>query len=105
MLRIIYFLLRLILASILVYWGFLKLYPVEPFEYRLVEQCLMNWYFAPLLARLAIGLIWAISAFLIFKKGIYDYIDKDYMPAKRLSTAVQKILNDEGITHHRWRFQ
>ncbi len=31
----------------------------------------------------------------LFKRGIYDYIDKDYMPAKRMSTAVQKILNEE----------
>lgn len=32
----------------------------------------------------------------LFKKGIYDYIDKDYMPAKRLSTAIQNILNHES---------
>ena len=28
----------------------------------------------------------------LFKKGIYDYIDKNYMPAKRLSVALQNIL-------------
>lgn len=32
----------------------------------------------------------------LFKKGIYDYIDKDYMPAKRLSNAIQSILNNEA---------
>ena len=31
----------------------------------------------------------------LFKRGIYDYIDKDYLPAKRLSTAIQNILNTE----------
>ncbi|GIV32540.1 MAG: hypothetical protein KatS3mg031_0075 [Chitinophagales bacterium] len=30
----------------------------------------------------------------LFKRGIYDYIDKDYMPAKRMTEAVQKILNE-----------
>src|ERR1051325_8331907 len=29
----------------------------------------------------------------LFKNGIYDYVDKDYMPAKRLSKAINNILN------------
>jgi len=31
----------------------------------------------------------------LFKRGIYDYIDKNYMPAKRLSGAIRNILNLE----------
>ncbi|HXH20023.1 MAG TPA: response regulator [Chitinophagales bacterium] len=31
----------------------------------------------------------------LFKEGIYDYIDKNYMPAKRLSSAIQNILSHE----------
>ncbi len=31
----------------------------------------------------------------LFKKGIYDYVDKHYMPAKKLSLSLKKILNEK----------
>ena len=63
--RLINLLARFLVSVILSYWGFKVLYPVEPFESRIVEQGVASWYVAPLLVRLTIGLQWIISLFFI----------------------------------------
>ncbi len=45
--------------------GLLKLYPIEPFEYKFVEIGLFNFMFAPIAARLIIGIEVLLGIFLI----------------------------------------
>lgn len=46
---------RILLGIFLIASSLAKLYPVEPFEYLLVEKGLSSWVFSPILARLIIG--------------------------------------------------
>ena len=59
------YILQVIIAIGLAYWGYVNLYPIEMVEYRFVEQYVGGWYLAPVLARILVGVNWGVSAFLI----------------------------------------
>ena len=59
------YLVQVIIAIGLVYWGYVNLFPIEMVEYRFVEQYIGGWYLAPVLARVLVGLNWTIAAFLL----------------------------------------
>ena len=61
------------LGLIFIYSGYTKLYPViETFEFTFIDIGVANWYTAPLIARLLIGLEFFIGLLLILKiKGTY----------------------------------
>lgn len=52
----IIFILRILCGGVFIASGFLKLYPIEPFEYTFVDQGIAGWLVAPFLARGIISL-------------------------------------------------
>ncbi len=47
--------LRIVLGALFLFSGFVKLIPIEPFEFKFVELGVANWATAPVLARLIIA--------------------------------------------------
>ena len=52
--KVIFALIRVTIGSIFIFSGFIKLYPIEPFEFTFVENGLATWAVAPFLARILI---------------------------------------------------
>ena len=64
--RIIAIKLSIIVGSIFIYSGYTKLFPViETFEFTFVELGIANWYTAPFIARLFLGLEFFVGCLLI----------------------------------------
>ena len=64
--RIIAIILSIIVGSIFIYSGYTKLFPViETFEFTFVELGIANWYTAPFIARLFLGLEFFVGCLLI----------------------------------------
>lgn len=59
------YILQALCGAVLIYWGYVNLYSIELFEYRLVEQYIGNWYVAPVIARLVVSLKFLVGAFLM----------------------------------------
>jgi len=55
-----------LLGLVFIISGYLKLYPIEPFEYTFVDIGIFNWQAAPFIARFLIGLELFIGFFLLF---------------------------------------
>lgn len=49
--KIITLILRILLGSVFIFSGIVKLYPIEPFEFNFVEIGVSSWAFAPYFAR------------------------------------------------------
>ena len=49
--RYLWLVLRFLLGAFFVFSAIVKLYPIEPFEYTLIEHGLAGWGMAPYLAR------------------------------------------------------
>ncbi len=64
-LHLIIRILQIPLGASLFYWGYINLENMEAMEYRFVEEYLGNWFLAPVLARLFIGLKWTLGLFFI----------------------------------------
>ncbi len=58
--------LRWILGLVFIFSAYVKLFPIEPFEYNFVEQGLSNWALAPFIARAFISLEFVIGGLLLF---------------------------------------
>ena len=58
--------LRLSLATYLIIWAIRNLYPIEPMEYRLVEQGILSWMSAPVFTRFFISCQFIVAGLLIF---------------------------------------
>ncbi len=56
---------QLITGLVILFWAFRNLYPIEWFEYRLVEQHLANWFLVPFIARITIAIKFIVGVFLI----------------------------------------
>ena len=52
--KVIFALIRVTIGSVFIFSGYVKLYPIEPFEYTFVEHGFANWTIAPFLARFLI---------------------------------------------------
>jgi uncharacterized membrane protein YphA (DoxX/SURF4 family) len=57
---------RILLGLVFIVSGSLKLYPVEPFELNFIDLGVANWYTAPFIARLLVGIELLLGLFLIF---------------------------------------
>lgn len=69
--RIIFITLRLLLGATFCFSAIVKLYPIEPFEYTLVEQGISNWSLAPFASRLIIAFELALGLNLLFGVKLY----------------------------------
>lgn len=58
-------LLSICLGLVFIYSGYSKIFPIEPFEFTFVDIGIANWYTAPVIARLLIGLEFFIGMLLI----------------------------------------
>jgi hypothetical protein len=83
--NIIRYLIGLFVSAILLQTAFTALYPIEPMEYRLVEQGTGGWYVAPIIARLIIGLLFLVPALLITNMNPFKLVT-------RLGTVVLFVL-------------
>jgi uncharacterized membrane protein YphA (DoxX/SURF4 family) len=52
--KVIFALIRVTIGFIFIFSGFIKLYPIEPFEFTFVDIGLVTWTIAPFLARILI---------------------------------------------------
>ncbi len=57
---------RILLGAVFIFSAYIKIFPIEPFEYNFVEQGLSNWLLAPFIARIMIGLEFVIGFLLVF---------------------------------------
>lgn len=64
------------MGSVFIYSGFTKLYPIEPFEYTFVDIGITNWYLAPFVSRLLIGLEFLIGLLLILHLNLKQFTYK-----------------------------
>ncbi len=55
-----------LLGLVFIISGYLKLFPIEPFEYTFVDIGIFNWQAAPFVARVLIGLEFFIGFLLLF---------------------------------------
>ena len=65
-----------ILACFTISWGLSNLYPIELFEFRLVEQSLSNWTTAPFVSRIYIGIMFFIGTAMLFNINPRNIITK-----------------------------
>lgn len=77
---ILKYIIKAVLGLLLIYWGYCNLYPVEFFEYRLVEQGIGGWYVAPVLARLVVSLKFMIGIFLVLNINPKNILPKLLTP-------------------------
>ncbi|MEP7128813.1 MAG: MauE/DoxX family redox-associated membrane protein [Chitinophagales bacterium] len=66
-------LLRVLLGTIFILSGVLKLYPIEPFELNFIELGIGNWYTAPFIARLLISFELLLGLFLILNLALKSF--------------------------------
>jgi hypothetical protein len=64
--RIAIIFIRLLLGATFIFSAYVKISPIEPFEYNFVEQGLSSWVLAPFIARGVIGLEFVLGFMLIF---------------------------------------
>ncbi len=62
---IVFIVIRILLGLIFIYSAYVKLKPIEPFEYNFVEQGLSSWLLAPFIARIVIALEFVIGGLLL----------------------------------------
>ena len=62
---IVSIILSICLGLVFIYSGYSKLFPIETFEFTFVDIGVANWYVAPVIARLLIGLEFFIGLLLI----------------------------------------
>ena len=77
--RFLFNVLRIIFGLFFIVSGFTKLYPIEPFEFQIVDTGISNWTLAPFLARILIGL--EVFLGVLFLVGIY-------LKQARIATAI-----------------
>ncbi len=76
MVRVLRYIIQAVCGLVLIYWGYKNLYTIETFEYRLVEQCIGNWYVAPVIARLVVGLKFMAGTFLVLNLNPKNILPK-----------------------------
>lgn len=63
--KLVQLILRILLGLVFIFSGLTKLFPIEYFEVLLVKNHILNWFLAPYIARLFIGLELTIGILLI----------------------------------------
>jgi len=58
--------LRILLGALFIFSGYIKLYPIEPFELNFIDLGVANWWTAPVIARAIIGFEMFLGVMLIF---------------------------------------
>lgn len=69
-------LLSVITGLVFLLSGYSKLFPIEPFEYQLVELGIVNWQLSLILARLIIGFEFYIGALLILNYRLKSFTSR-----------------------------
>lgn len=64
--NIIFYSISILIGALFIFSGYVKLYPIEPFEFTFVDLGIANWRTAPFIARIFISLEFFIGALLIF---------------------------------------
>ena len=59
------------MGAVFIFSGWVKLFPIEPFEYTFVDLGFINWQVAPFIARLMIGAELLIGALLILNLNLH----------------------------------
>ncbi|MFI5203062.1 MAG: DoxX family protein [Flavobacteriales bacterium] len=72
--NIAFHVLKILFGLVFILSGYLKLYPIEPFEFSFVESGFSGWKLAPFFARFLIGLEFLIGAFFILQMRIPRYL-------------------------------
>ena len=62
--------LRILLGASFLFSGFVKLYPIEPFEFNFVDQGFANWYTAPFMARFIISFEFLLGLLLVLNYNL-----------------------------------
>jgi hypothetical protein len=65
--KIIYYSISVLLGALFIFSGYVKLYPIEPFELNFIDVGIANWFTAPIIARLIIGLELGLGLLLIIQ--------------------------------------
>lgn len=60
-------LIRLLLGAIFIFSAWAKLFPIEVFEYTLVDSGLIPWRLAPFVSRLILGFEWTLGSLLLLQ--------------------------------------
>ena len=71
--KIIFTILTTLLGAVFIFSGLTKLYPVELFELTFIDMGVANWYTAPVIARLMVGMEFLIGILLIFNLGLKKF--------------------------------
>ncbi|MGB3076553.1 MAG: MauE/DoxX family redox-associated membrane protein, partial [Chitinophagales bacterium] len=64
---------RIFLGLVFILSGYLKLYPIEPFELNFIELGIGNWYTAPFIARFLISIEFLLGCFLIVNLALKSF--------------------------------
>ncbi len=67
---------RILLGLIFIASGYLKLFPIEPFELNFIDLGIANWYTAPIIARGLIGFEFLLGVLLILNLGMNKFTIK-----------------------------
>jgi len=73
------YLIHFLLGVFAILWGLSNLYPIELFEFRMVEQSLCNWTTAPFISRIYIAIMFFIGASMLFYMNPKNIITKLYL--------------------------
>lgn len=74
--KITLILLSLITGIVFLFSGYSKLFPIEPFEYQLVELGIANWQLSLILARLIIGFEFFLGILFLFNYRLKSFTSK-----------------------------
>ena len=59
-----------LMGAVLIFSGYTKLYPIEPFEYNIVDLGFINWQVEPFIARILIALEFFIGILLMLNVNL-----------------------------------
>jgi hypothetical protein len=68
-----FYILRILLGLTFIASGYLKLYPIEPFELNFIDLGVANWFTAPFIARILIALEFFLGLLLIFNLSLKKF--------------------------------
>ena len=104
LLKILFILITIVLGLVFLYSGYTKLSPViETFEFSFVDVGIGNWYTAPVMARLMIGLEFFVGLLLILNYNLRKFtlpLEAIIKNMLMLGLAVPVYLRHEG-----WKIQ
>jgi len=71
--KIILYFIAVVVSLVFIFGAYVKLYPIEPFELSFVDTGMVNWFLAPIFARILIGLEFLIGIMFLFNIWLKRY--------------------------------